>query len=164
MTPCVDNINKSLFLSSIMNIACTKTQSSYDNVRNRGYISIWEELLLDIFLWCLNHYMINHWYVSEKTTNHHQSSEAAVHFGNHVPLVPWAPAFPEKMKTWSNENIFRITDSLLGESTGHRWTPLTKASDTELWCFLWSALEQTTEPSIETPVFWDAFAFIMTSL
>ena len=23
--------------------------------------------------------------------------------------------------------------------TGHRWIPLTKASDAELWCFLWSA-------------------------
>ena len=28
---------------------------------------------------------------------------------------------------------------------GHRWIPLTKASDTELWCFLWSAPEQTVE-------------------
>ena len=25
------------------------------------------------------------------------------------------------------------------EFTGHRWIPPTKASDTELWCFLWSA-------------------------
>ena len=24
------------------------------------------------------------------------------------------------------------------EFTGHRWIPLTKASDAELWCFLWS--------------------------
>ena len=28
-----------------------------------------------------------------------------------------------------------------GELTGHRWIPLTKASDAELWCFLWSAPE-----------------------
>ena len=27
------------------------------------------------------------------------------------------------------------------ESTGHRWIPLTKASDAELWCFLWSVPE-----------------------
>ena len=27
--------------------------------------------------------------------------------------------------------------------TGHLWIPLTKASDAELWCFLWSAREQT---------------------
>ena len=34
---------------------------------------------------------------------------------------------------------FRVTGPLCGEITGHRWTPLTKASDVELWCFLWSA-------------------------
>ena len=28
---------------------------------------------------------------------------------------------------------------------GHRWIPLTKASDAELWCFLWSAPEHTVE-------------------
>ena len=41
--------------------------------------------------------------------------------------------------TSSNENIFRVTGHLCGEFTGHRWFPLTKASDEELWCFLWLA-------------------------
>ena len=45
--------------------------------------------------------------------------------------------------TSSNGNIFRVTGPLLGESTGHRWIPITKASDAELWCFSWSVLEQT---------------------
>ena len=40
--------------------------------------------------------------------------------------------------TSSNGNIFRVTGPLCGEFTGHRWIPLTKASDAELWCFLWS--------------------------
>ena len=44
-----------------------------------------------------------------------------------------------KMKTSSNENIFRVTGPLCWEFTGHRWIPLTKAWDAELWCFLWSA-------------------------
>ena len=35
----------------------------------------------------------------------------------------------------SNGNIFRVTGSFWGESTGHRWIPLTKASDAELRCF-----------------------------
>ena len=35
------------------------------------------------------------------------------------------------MITSSNENIFRVTD--------HWWIPRTKASDAELWGFLWSA-------------------------
>ena len=45
-------------------------------------------------------------------------------------------------------NISRVTGPLWGESTGHRWIPLTKASDAELSCFLWSAPEQTLEQTI----------------
>ena len=47
------------------------------------------------------------------------------------------------MMTSSNENIFRVTGHLCGEFTGDRWIPRTKASDAELWCFLWFAPEQT---------------------
>ena len=39
------------------------------------------------------------------------------------------------MMTSSNGNIFRVTGPLSGEFTGHRWIPLTKASDAELSCF-----------------------------
>ena len=46
---------------------------------------------------------------------------------------------------------FRVTGPLRGESTGHRWNPLTKASDAEPWRFLWSAHEHTFEQRIETP-------------
>ena len=42
--------------------------------------------------------------------------------------------------------------------------PLTKASDVELWCFIWSAPEQTAEQSVETPIILDAIALIMTLL
>ena len=35
------------------------------------------------------------------------------------------------MMTSSNGNIFRVTGPLWGESTGDRWIPLTKASDTD---------------------------------
>ena len=49
------------------------------------------------------------------------------------------------------------------EFTGHRWIPLTKASDGELLCFLWFVHEQMVEQTIETPVIWDAIALIMTS-
>ena len=45
------------------------------------------------------------------------------------------------MMTSSNGNIFRVTGHLCGEFTGLRWIPRTKASDAELWCFLWSAPE-----------------------
>ena len=64
----------------------------------------------------------------------------------------------------SNKNIFRVIGPLCGEFTGHRWIPLRKASDAELWCFLWSAPEQSIEQTIKTPVIWNAIALIMTSL
>ena len=60
--------------------------------------------------------------------------------------------FFQSMMTSSNGNIFLITGPLWGESTGDRWTPLTKASDVDLWYFLWSALEQRVEQTMETPV------------
>ena len=45
------------------------------------------------------------------------------------------------MMTSSNGNIFRVTGHLYGEFTGPQWIPRTKASDTDLWCFLWCAPE-----------------------
>ena len=61
------------------------------------------------------------------------------------------------MMTSANGNIFRVTGPLWGESTAHLWIPLTKASEAEPWCFLWSALEQTLgkqswRPWFETPL------------
>ena len=45
------------------------------------------------------------------------------------------------MMTSSNGKIFRVTGPLCGEFTGLRWIHCTKASDAELWRFLWSASE-----------------------
>ena len=64
------------------------------------------------------------------------------------------------MTSW-NGNIFRVTGPLWGESTGHRWIPLKKACDAELWCFLWSAPEHTAEQTLESPVIWDAIAIVI---
>ena len=50
-----------------------------------------------------------------------------------------------RMITSSNGNIFPVTGPLCGEFTGHQWFPLTKASDAELWYFLWSTPEQKVE-------------------
>ena len=46
------------------------------------------------------------------------------------------------MITSPTGNISRVTGPLYGEFTGHRWVSLTKASDAELWCFLWSPSEK----------------------
>ena len=81
------------------------------------------------------------------------------YFGNVIDFVLWNMIFRLSLRvlttlciclvrlvctgfmTSSNANIFRVTGHLCGEFTGHRWIPRTKASDTELWCFLWSASE-----------------------
>ena len=49
------------------------------------------------------------------------------------------PMIKINMMTSSNRNIFRVTGHLCEEFTGPRWIPRTKASDAELWCFLWFA-------------------------
>ena len=78
--------------------------------------------------------------------------------------IPWNLLSNHIMMASSNGNIFRVTGLLCGEFTGHRWIPRTKASDTDLWCFLWSSPEPTIEQTMETPVIWDAIVPIMTSL
>ena len=65
---------------------------------------------------------------------------------------------------WSNGNIFRVTGHLCGEFTSLWWIPRTKASNAELWCFLWSVSKSTVEKTIVRRVIWDAIAPIMTSL
>ena len=67
------------------------------------------------------------------------------------------------MTTSSNGDIFRVTGHLCVEFTGPRWIPHTKASDAELWCFLWSASELTVELTMVRLVIWDAMAPIMPS-
>ena len=83
---------------------------------------------------------------------------------DHVMYFSLTPYAILRMKTSSNGNIFRITGSLCGEFTTHRWIPLTNANDAEIWCLLWSAPEQTAEQTIETPMRWDAIALIMAAL
>ena len=68
------------------------------------------------------------------------------------------------MTTPLNGNNFLVTGPLYGGFTGHRWIPLTKASDAELWCFLWATPEETAKWTIEKPVIWVTIALIMTSL
>ena len=67
------------------------------------------------------------------------------------------------MTSW-NGNIFRVTSPFCGAFAGHQWIPRTNASDAELWCFLWSAPEQTVEWTIETSVIWNVITLIMRSL
>ena len=49
------------------------------------------------------------------------------------------------------ETFSALLGPLWGESIGHQWIPLTKASGEEFWCFLWSVPKQMVEQTIETP-------------
>ena len=51
-----------------------------------------------------------------------------------VTLVPNNTIYETQvsMMTSSNRNTFRVAGPLCGEFTGHRWIPLTKASNAEL--------------------------------
>ena len=63
---------------------------------------------------------------------------------------------PKVMMTSSNGKTFRVTGPLWEESTGHRWIPLPKASDAELWCYFDLRLkkrlgQQSSRRWLETP-------------
>ena len=54
---------------------------------------------------------------------------------DNIIIPSWSCVLFKIMMTSSIGNIFRVTGHLCGEFTGLRWTPRTKASDAELWCF-----------------------------
>ena len=59
-----------------------------------------------------------------------------------IATITWTPSLQILiMMTSSNGNIFHITGLFCGEFTGDQWIPRSKASNVELWCFLWSASE-----------------------
>ena len=92
----------------------------------------------------------------------HDTDQTLHLHGGAIPMMMWSNEIP--MMMWSNENIFRIIGPFWGESTSDWWIPLTKANDTELWCFLWSVPDEMVEQTIQTPVIWDIIVPIMTSL
>ena len=87
-------------------------------------------------------------------------SELFASFDNHTDLWVFFQAFSLLMElifimgihilmmTSTNGNIFLNNGLLWGEFTGHRGIPLTKASDSELWCFLWSVPEQADDKQL----------------
>ena len=84
-----------------------------------------------------------------------------IHITNRSQISTW---WRHQMETFSALLALCEGDSPVIGEFPHRWIPLTKANDAKLWCFLWSAPEQTVEQTTQTPVIWDAIALIMTSL
>ena len=56
--------------------------------------------------------------------------------------IAWMYSSHNDVIKWKQSPLYW---SLCGEFTGHRWIPLTKASDADLWCFLWSAWRNGSE-------------------
>ena len=92
-----------------------------------------------------------------ETKGHHGGKFLFTDFDNHLcPSIYYWLNIMNIMMTSSNENIFwRYRPFVRG---------ITKASDAELWYFIWSAPEQTVWQIIETLVIWDAMALIMAPL
>ena len=73
----------------------------------------------------------------------------------------WNPVMHNDIIKWKH---FPCYWPFVRGTTGHWWIPLTQASDTELWCFLWSVPEQTVEQTIKTSAIWDTIVLIIKSL
>ena len=52
-------------------------------------------------------------------------------------VLPQAMTSEQYIMASSNGNIFSVTGPLCWEFTGRLWIRHTKASDADLWCFLW---------------------------
>ena len=116
--------------------------------RQHRYVtqSGWQKLILDYV------YQIIGYQTDYRGTSRNLRSKSGLSYNSYcTPIIlllhddatRWKKA--SNMMTSSNGNTFRVTGHLCGEFTGHRWIPRTKASDAELWCFLWSAPDWTAE-------------------
>ena len=88
--------------------------------------------------------MIIHGYLMLVTTpkaNLHRYKTSVV-FAMCRETPSWLTWYLNLYKTSPNGNIFCLTGSLWEESIGHQWIPPIKASEAELWWFLWSAPEK----------------------
>ena len=61
--------------------------------------------------------------------------------GKQITWIVWEMMIASKHDDIIKWNHFPCYWPLCREFTGHQWIPCTKASDAELWCFLWSAPE-----------------------
>ena len=90
----------------------------------------------------------------EDNSNEDGEDEIVVWQQNHIHTL--LVHGKESPPTWWRHQMETFS-LLLALCEGNHPTPLaTKASGVELWCFLWSAPEQTIEQTIETSVIWES--------
>ena len=106
-------------------------------------------LLVQVMSWCLFSSTIN--YTSDELLSRHRRW-ANISNLNQITNIFYQKFAFESVISQTSDILsgpetkwkhFCVTVPLWGECTGHRWIPLTKASDAEVWCFLWPAPEQT---------------------
>ena len=94
-----------------------------------NHFYLWNDYCV-VLIWSMNSLMSSDVHIGQ--VSEHTNSRWAIESSLLIYITPF-------MMTSLNGNSLRVTGPLCGEFTGHRWIPLTKASDRELWCFLWSA-------------------------
>ena len=111
-------------------------------IRNYDKLGAIQPIFLNI--WCRQFSFRNHF--PPTITNYDVVSP--IEMINSVGLVIKMPAIRAGLVSpWAHHDDvikwkhFRVTGHLCGEFTGPRWITLTKASDADLWCLLWSASE-----------------------
>ena len=84
-----------------------------------------------------------------------QDTESSFSEGHKIMDLNTWTALDQKSSEINHDGVFkwkhfRVTGPFWGDPTDHRRIPLIKASDAELWCFLWSVLEQMVKQTTET--------------
>ena len=126
--------------SNVITLLFWQNTSCPSNMISYSWLTLWSKHIV-----CLAEYELNHWphkallaWEDELTTNKNNKLSIS------RPSTCWFLSYYQIrhlrmmtfMMTSSNGNIFRVTGHLCGEFTGPRWSPRTKASHAELWCFL----------------------------
>ena len=86
----------------------------------------------DAELWCFFYLRLNKRFIKQSRRRWFETPSRSLWRHCNYQFLSWYPSL--SMMTSSNGIIFRVTGPLCGEFTGHRWSPLTKASGAELWC------------------------------
>ena len=109
---------------------------------------------------CKNIYVTLMWIIMIESGHnfaHVTTAELPCHEQICDAVEPWSWKYDCNWSGWRHQMetfsaFSRVRGLLCGEFTGHRWNPLTKASDAELWCFLWSPPELSRRRLFGTPL------------
>ena len=125
-----------VFINTAPDLACLTFTLRLIQCRRDFIVGIWKGVLSDneASIWLLDLDQFFNYYLTYWSREHdlrqswHLKSCTSIICNSLLTLII--------IMTSSNGNIFGVTGQLCGEFTGHRWIPLTKASDADFWRFL----------------------------